>query len=204
MRVCFPSSPIHAPNPSAWAPSFIIGFGPAGQRVADQLRESGIAAAVIELNPQSTGIAKARGLTVHMVDVTSSEAVTHVGIQGSCLVIVTVPDPRSAGEIIRNIRFFAPQSMIIARSRYHIASPNLRAAGASLVVDEENTIGDELAQKVVASLKHANREALGCALAGEKPGGVLADKAPTAAPTTLNSPAQVDLNASRFSSICGF
>lgn len=83
--------------------------------------------------------------------------------------IVTVPDPRSVGEIIRNIRFFAPRSIIIARSRYHIASPNLRAAGASLVVDEENTIGDELAREVVASLKHTNREALGCALAGEKP-----------------------------------
>ncbi len=32
-----------------------------------------------------------------------------------------------------------------------IASPHLRAAGAPLVVDEENTIGDELAREVVAS-----------------------------------------------------
>ena len=166
-----PAPPPVAPaqNPSGCAPTFIIGFGPAGQRVADQLQENGIAAVVIELNPKSAAIASSRGLEVHMVDATSSEAVKHVGIQGSCLVIVTVPDPRSAEEVIRNIRFFAPRSMIIARSRYHIASPTLRTAGASTVVDEENTIGDELAREVVASLKQANREALGCALAGEKP-----------------------------------
>ncbi|MDJ0722497.1 MAG: cation:proton antiporter [Desulfobacterales bacterium] len=166
-----PAPPTVAPTrrPAGCAPTFIIGFGPAGQRVADQLQESGIAAAVIELNPKSAAVAQIRGLDVHMVDATSSEAVAHVGIQGSCLVIVTVPDPRSAEDIIRNIRFFAPRSTIIARSRYHIASPNLGAAGASIVVDEENTIGDELAQEVVASLKHTHREALGCALAGEKP-----------------------------------
>ena len=149
--------------------AFIIGFGPAGQRVADQLLENGIAAVVLELNPKSAAVARARGLKVHMVDATSSEAIAHVGLQDDCLVIVTVPDPRSSEEIIRNIRFFAPQSLIIARSRYHIASPNLQAAGASQVVDEENTIGDELAREVVGSLKRTNREALGCALAGEKP-----------------------------------
>jgi hypothetical protein len=116
-----------------------------------------------------SAIAKTKGLKVHMVNATSSEAIAHVGFQIACLVIVTVPDPRSAGKIIRNIRLFAPQSIIIARSRYHIANPNLRAAGASLVVDEENTIGDELAREVVASLSVTNREALGCALAGEEP-----------------------------------
>lgn len=157
------------PNPSVCTRTFIIGFGPAGQRAAEQLQEGGIAPTVVELNPKSAGIAQSRGLAVHMVDATSNEALAHVGIQGSCLVIVTVPDPRSAGEIIRNIRFFAPQSLISARSRYHIASPNLRTAGAALVVDEENTIGDELAREVVNALKRTNREAPGCALAGEKP-----------------------------------
>jgi hypothetical protein len=58
-------------------------------------------------------------------------------------------------------------SMFVAP--YMIASPNLRTAGAALVVDEENTIGDELAREVVNALKRTTREAPGCALAGEKP-----------------------------------
>jgi CPA2 family monovalent cation:H+ antiporter-2 len=148
---------------------FIIGFGPAGRRVADVLLENGIAPAVIELNPKSAAIAREKGLRVHMVDATSSDAISHIGIKGACLVIVTVPDPRSAREIIHNLRFFSPESMIIARSRYQIASENLQAAGATVVVDEENTIGDELAHAVMESFRQVDINALGRALAGEKP-----------------------------------
>lgn len=150
-------------------PTFIIGFGPAGQRVADLLLANAMSATVIELNPETAVTARRKGLKVHLVDATSSEAVAHVGIKGSCLVIVTVPDPRSAREIIHNIRFFAPQARIIARSRYHIASVSLADAGADLVVDEENTIGDVLSREVMESLRNVNRSALGCALAGERP-----------------------------------
>ena len=124
---------------------------------------------VLELNPRTADIACRRGLVVHMVDATNSDTIAHVGTQGFCLVIVTVPDPRSAEKIIHNLRLYAPESMIIARSRYHIASQTLRDAGASLVVDEENTIGVELACEVVDSIHRVNRSALGCALVGENP-----------------------------------
>ena len=83
--------------------------------------------------------------------------------------IVTVPDPRSAKEIIHNLRTFSPESRIVVRSRYHIASHSLKDAGANAVVDEENTIGDKLAEEVMGSIRATNRAALGCALAGEKP-----------------------------------
>jgi CPA2 family monovalent cation:H+ antiporter-2 len=148
---------------------FIIGFGPAGQRVADLLLANHVPATVIELNPETAVNARRKGLKVHLVDATSSESVAHVGIKGTCLIIVTVPDPRAAREIIHNIRFFAPQAKIIARSRYHVASASLAEAGADLVVDEENTIGDELSREVMESIRDTNRNALGCALAGESP-----------------------------------
>ena len=165
-----PAAPeITTPAAGLCARTFIIGFGPAGQRVADLLLEHDIPTTVIELNPETAVIAREKGLKVHLVDATSSEAITHVGIKGTCLVIVTVPDPRSAQAVIRNIRFFAPQATIIARSRYHIASRNLQKAGADLVVDEENTIGDALSREVMDSIQEVNRNALGCALAGESP-----------------------------------
>lgn len=155
--------------PSPGESIFIVGFGPAGQRVADVLLEEGISPNVVELNPHTAGQARRKGLPVHMADATNSDVVSHLGIKGACLVIVTVPDPRSAKEIIHNLRTFSPESRIVVRSRYHIASHSLKDAGADAVVDEENTIGDKLAEEVMGSIRATNRAALACALAGEKP-----------------------------------
>jgi K+:H+ antiporter len=156
---------------------FIVGFGPAGQRVADVLLENSISPTVIELNPKSAAIARQKGLVVHMVDATGSETMSHVGIKGACLAIVTIPDPRAGQAVISNIRFFAPEAMIIARSRYHNASESLRKSGATVVVDEESTIGDELAREIMGPIQQVNRNALACALAGKDPdsGGVPLD-----------------------------
>ena len=129
-------------------PFFIIGFGPAGQRVADVLLAKGHYPAVIELSPRTAELARNKGLDVFMVDATLNENIDHIGIKGACLVIVTVPDPRAAKNIIGNVRLYAPKAMIIARSRYHIATDSLKEAGADAVIDEENSIGDELARAV--------------------------------------------------------
>lgn len=148
---------------------FIIGFGPAGQRVADVLLEACITPKVVELNPQTAALARKKGLPVHMADATNSDVVSHLGIKGACLVTITTPDPRSVKDIIHNMKTFSPESLIVARSRYHIASQSLMDTGADAVVDEENTTGDKLAEEVMKAMREINRDALGCALAGEKP-----------------------------------
>ena len=107
--------------------------------------------------------------SVHMADATNSDVVSYLGIKSACLVTITIPDPRSVKEIIHNMRTFSPESRIVARSRYHIASQSLMDAGADAVVDEENTTGDKLAEEVMKAMRDINRDALGCALAGEKP-----------------------------------
>lgn len=53
---------------------------------------------------QTTAIVRQNGLSFHMVDATSSETIVHLDIKGACLMIVTVPDPRSVRKIIANIR----------------------------------------------------------------------------------------------------
>ena len=148
---------------------FVIGFGPAGQRVTGVLLEECIEPTVVELNPSTAALARKNNLPVHMADATNSDVVSHLGIKGACLVVVSVPDPRSAKEIIHNIRTFSPEARIVARSRYNIASQSLLDAGADAVVDEENTTGDKLADEVMGTIRETNREALGCALAGEEP-----------------------------------
>ena len=150
---------------------YIVGFGPAGRKVARALLELGIQPHVIELNPRSVNAALRMGLKVHLGDASHADIITHAGIQGACVIVVTVPDPRSAKRILQNIHAMSPSSSVIVRSRYHIATPELWEMGAAFAVDEENVVGRELARQVVQFLKDADPETTTCALPLDETGG---------------------------------
>jgi len=143
---------------------FIVGFGPSGRKVAGALMDHGLKPEVIELNPASVKAARAMGLTVHLGDAASEEVLSHAGITGSCVIVVTVPDPRSAKRILQNVHALSPASGVIVRSRYNISTMDLWELGAAFVVDEENVVGLEIARQVIEYLKDADPEAVTCAL----------------------------------------
>ncbi len=146
----------------------IIGFGPAGQEVADALIKEKLRPEVIELNPKTAQIAREKGLPLHLGDASGAEMLEKGGIHEACIVVVTVPDPRSAAQIIRTIHLMSPNLPVIARSRYQIAVPDLQRAGA-VVIDEEHTVGIAIAREVIEVLRQPQNEAMACALAGQRP-----------------------------------
>jgi CPA2 family monovalent cation:H+ antiporter-2 len=146
----------------------IIGFGPAGQEVADALIKEKLRPEVIELNPKTAQIAREKGLPLHLGDASGTEMLEKGGIHEACIVVVTVPDPRSAAQIIRTIHLLSPNLPVIARSRYQIAVSDLQRAGA-VVIDEEHTVGIAIAREVIEVLRQPQNEAMACALAGHRP-----------------------------------
>jgi CPA2 family monovalent cation:H+ antiporter-2 len=147
----------------------IVGFGPSGRKVADALLGRGIRPEVVELNPASIKAAKKLGLTVHLGDAANADVVSHAGVGNSCVVVVTVPDPRSARQILQNIHAISPGASVIIRSRYNIATRELWELGAAFVVDEENVVGQELARQVIEFLTEADTEDVACALPTDAP-----------------------------------
>jgi len=147
---------------------YIVGFGPAGRKVARALLELGIQPHVIELNPRSVNAALRMGLKVHLGDASHADIIAHAGIQGACVIVVTVPDPRSAKRILQNIHALSPSSSVIVRSRYHIATPELWELGAAFAVDEENVVGRELARQVVQFLRDADPNTSACVLPSDE------------------------------------
>jgi len=143
---------------------FIVGFGPSGRKVARALMDHGLKPEVIELNPASVKAARAMGLTVHLGDAASEEVLSHAGITGSCVIVVTVPDSRSAKRILQNVHALSPASAVIVRSRYNISTMDLWELGAAFVVDEENVVGLEIARQVIEYLKDSDPDAVTCAL----------------------------------------
>ena len=147
----------------------IIGFGPAGQQVADALLDQNIQAVVVELNPKTAAIARKKGLRVYLGDAAHFGVIADAGLNDTCVAVITVPDPRTASKIIGNLRQVAPNSTIIVRGRYHIARTDLQQSGASIIVDEENMIGREMAGEVIRVLRQSERDAMACAIAGQMP-----------------------------------
>ena len=147
---------------------FIVGFGPAGRKVARALLEKGIRPHVIELNPGSVKAALRMGLTVHLGDASHAEIITHAGIHGACVIVVTVPDPRSAKRILQNIHALSPGSSVIVRSRYNIATRESLGIGGGLCGGRgkrgragARAAGDRLLEGVRSGNRHL-RAAAGC------------------------------------------
>lgn len=127
----------------------IVGFGPAGQRVAEGLMDSHQRQMVaVDLNLDNIEIARRYGLVAHLGDATHRDILEHVGIYKARVVVITVPDHATSHNLIHLVRDLAPDTLIVARCRYHVLLWELLHAGAHEVVDEEDQLGRRLAAQV--------------------------------------------------------
>ncbi len=137
----------------------IVGFGPAGQRVAETLmRRHKQHIVVLELNPKTAAAAQAYDLQTFIGDATRAETLEQLRVGAARAVAVTVPDPATARQVIEGVRSLSPQTPIIARSRYHIHRWQLVLAGAGAVIDEEEQVGTRIALEVRKTLWTDGRE----------------------------------------------
>ena len=160
--------PTHEHSGSGQMHVLIIGFGPAGQQVANALSTQDVHSHVIELNPHTASKARQMGLHVHIGDATSRDILDHIGIQIICAAVITLPDPKTCRDVIDNLRFLLPEIPILTRSRYHRYLTDLQNRGATIVVDEESVVGETLANDLIALMSKPGQEAMACALSGER------------------------------------
>jgi len=129
----------------------VIGFGPAGQQVAELLLgEERLPIVVLDLRPGTLALAEAYGLPGRLGDAGRDEVLVSVGVHTARVVAVTVPDPHMARHIVQRVRAMAPDAQIFVRSRYHVHRWQLDVAGAHVVVDEEAEVGARMAREIRA------------------------------------------------------
>ncbi len=136
----------------------IVGFGPAGRRIAEALmgRHKSLLV-VVELSAKSSAVARAYGLRTYQGDATRTETLEHLHIDAARAVAVTLPDPTAARHVIEQVHASSPQTPIIARARYHVYRWELTVAGAQVVVDEEEQVGLRMASAVRQTLRAGRR-----------------------------------------------
>lgn len=130
----------------------VVGFGPAGRVVAEQVREGGCQVVVLELNPHEVASARRLGFTAFLGDGQHEDILLHAGVRDARAVVVTVPSPAAAIDIVRLVRIIAPESVIVARSRYNRYCSELGDAGAHVVHDEETHLGIRMSTSVLEML----------------------------------------------------
>jgi CPA2 family monovalent cation:H+ antiporter-2 len=137
----------------------VIGYGPAGARCSELLREGAQDVVVLDLNPNLVADAQGAGFDAHVGDGTHPDVLEHLHIGSAAAVVVALPDPRTAEKAVRAIRCAADRVPIVVRSRYHKHIELLEPAGASVVVDEEREVGVLLGERTRRILTNGGGEA---------------------------------------------
>ncbi len=125
----------------------LVGFGPAGQRVAEALGEAAIAFVVVEMNPRTVNAYRG-DVPMEFGDAVQPEILLHLGVERSQALVITVPNPDTVELITRQAKQLAPNVPVVARVRHHTHASTLSRAGADVAVDEEELVGRELAAAV--------------------------------------------------------
>ncbi|MBU2552290.1 MAG: cation:proton antiporter, partial [Proteobacteria bacterium] len=115
----------------------IIGFGLTGRNVSRAATAAGIPRVIVEMNPETVRLEKAKGEDIIYGDAVNQAVLEHVGLKAARVLVVTIADPVVARRITALARALNPGLYIIARTRFLFEMKALRQIGADEVIPEE-------------------------------------------------------------------
>ncbi|MEM1055244.1 MAG: cation:proton antiporter [Bacteroidota bacterium] len=131
--------------------TIVIGYGPAGRRLARVLADVGIPYAVNDLNPTSLGDAREDGAPAIFGDASREPILKSLGIEGAKLLVIAINDRDATRRIAAVARHLNPTLQILARTRFLADVEGLTRAGADVVVPEELETTVRLFSQVLGS-----------------------------------------------------
>jgi CPA2 family monovalent cation:H+ antiporter-2 len=133
----------------------VVGYGLAGQTLVEPLLRQRHRITVIDFQAGNVQLALNRGLAAVIGDARNHDLLEHLRVRDALAVVVALPDHQTVTAVIHQLRILAPALPIIARARYHRYAHEIVAAGASVVVDEEQQIGHRLGMATRHLLRHS-------------------------------------------------
>ena len=136
----------------------VVGYGAAGTAAAILLHDSGAKVTVVEISPQLVEDAEECGMDGLVGDGSQRTILERAGIEAARAVVIAIPDNMVTRGVVSQCKNLAPEVPVFARSRYHLFAGELRVAGADVVVDEEQSVGELLGRHTVAFLGEPTAE----------------------------------------------
>lgn len=128
----------------------VIGYGVNGRNVSRAASMAGIPYLVIEMNPDTVRSERRKGKPLYYGDATQEAILSHVGISGAHVAVITIPDPPSARRVTELVRRLNPTVHIITRTRFVKEVEPLYALGADQVIPEEYETSIEIFSRALA------------------------------------------------------
>jgi len=135
----------------------LVGYGVTGRNVGRVLLRHRVPHAVIDLNPAT--VREVKGLVPHAAygDATQEGMLRHMAIEHARALVIAIPDPAAARQIVAVARKLRPDLYIAVRTRLLAEVDALRALGAQDVVSEEFETSLELAGRALAAYGISDR-----------------------------------------------
>ncbi|CAM3205378.1 monovalent cation:proton antiporter family protein [Rhodothermus bifroesti] len=115
----------------------VVGYGPAGQRLVQVLKDTGIPFIIIDLNPYTVQTAQKNGLPVLYGDASRRHILEHAAVDRAKVCVVAINDDAATRRIVELARYLNPTLQIIVRTRFLRDVEFLQRIGADIVVPEE-------------------------------------------------------------------
>jgi voltage-gated potassium channel Kch len=122
----------------------IAGFGVPGRAIAELCDARGVEFCVIEKNPATVTRCSRGGVRIIEGDVRDPQTLRNAGLDRASLLVIAIPDERSALEATSVARALNGTVPIITRCHFISAGLDARARGANAVVVAEQVVAQEL------------------------------------------------------------
>ncbi len=132
----------------------LVGYGPVGKIVHQLLVDRGTAITVIDINLATVRRLRAEGHAAVYGDVLRMETLDEASIATAGSLIISA-DIEDAAEVVRQARLLNPDIRVLARCAHLRMAPDLKRAGANIVVTGEAEVGVALAEAVAVGDKMA-------------------------------------------------
>ncbi|WP_424356960.1 monovalent cation:proton antiporter-2 (CPA2) family protein [Methanocella sp. MCL-LM] len=127
----------------------IIGYGLNGRNLSRAARASRIPYVIIEMNPDTVVVEKAKGELIFYGDATNDMVLEHARVAEARTAVIAISDSIATRRIVHVLRSKNPRLHIIVRTRYLKEMKSLYELGANEVIPEEFETSVEIFARVL-------------------------------------------------------
>lgn len=136
----------------------LCGFGRIGRNIGLSLASYGIPVVVVDVNAEVAEELQMLGIRHVYGDAFSRAVLSRAGVENADCVVVAIPDPVIALNIINVVRASNPNAKIVVRAHHIEDADGLKAAGASAIVQPEFEASVELLKLSMVAMKRSRAE----------------------------------------------